>query len=52
VSKVKQLYQEEMENNWDDMDFAYAEFEHRGVDEELAYLASGQYFEELEDEEL
>jgi hypothetical protein len=52
VSKTKQLYQDEIENNWDDLDFAYAEFEHRGLDEELAYLASGQYFEELEDEEV
>jgi hypothetical protein len=41
-----------IENNWDDMDFAYAEFEHRGIDEELAYLASGQYLEELEGEEV
>ena len=52
MSKTKQLYQEMIENNWDDLDFAYAEFEHRGIDEELAYLASGYYFEELEDEEV
>ena len=52
MGKIKQLYQDAIENNWDDLDFAYAEFEHRGLDQELAYLASGQYFEELEDEEV
>ena len=39
-----------MEDCWDDMEFAYMEFQHHGMDEELALMAEGQYLEELCDD--
>lgn len=49
MNKTNQLYLDDMENNWDDLDFMYQEIEGHYLDEELAMLGRGEYLEEQSD---